>query len=180
MPSRLRRVSSESPSVRCQTAKQQRSASVGPPVARLCYTHAPATRPGKPPAPSEPAAAAADIDKLRPLVRTVVIEPKLKPSLISLEAANAPQRERQKILDDESIAIWLVTQCNAPRPDVSDDERSLSVGSTPRIQSQSQSSATVYKVHRKQEKTGELVGNDSDTSAKIAASGSTSPRKCYR
>jgi len=172
---------SESSPVRCQTAKQ-RSASVGPPVAQLRYTHAPATRPGKPPAPSEPAAA--DIDELRPLVRTVVIEPKQKPPHVSLESANAPQRERQKILDDESIAIWLVTQCNAPRQDGSDDELSLSVGSTQRIQSQAQaqSSATVYKVHRKQEKTcaRELVGDDSDTSAKVAASGSTSPQKCYR
>ena len=181
MPS-IVNLSSEPSPVRCRTAKQ-RSASVGPPVARLSYTHAPATRPSKPPAPSEPAA---DIDELRPLVKTVVIEPKLKPPHVplGLESANAPQRERQKILDDESIAIWLVTQCNAPssRPDASDEELGLAAGTTPPIQSQAQSSATVYKGQRKQEKTCalELIGKDSDTPAKVAASRSTSPRKCYR
>ena len=121
---RIIKVPTATPS-RGQTAKQ-RSVSTSPPVTRLRYTHARPLLPSYAAAQSDPVG----IEELRPEVKTMVIETKQSQKLSTMsscESAVTPGRERKKMLDDESIAIWLVTECNAPKLESSDSERSLSL-----------------------------------------------------
>ena len=98
-----------------------RSVSTTPPVPRLRYTHA-----QRPPRAYSAVQSHPDcIDELRPEVRTAVIETKQKPSMSSTttgDPAETPACDRQTMLDNESIAIWLVNECNTLKSKPSDDD----------------------------------------------------------
>ena len=100
---------------------KQRSVSTTPPVPRLRYTHA--QRPTR-----AYSAVQSCIAELRPEVRTAVIESKQKPSISSntSKPAETPACDRQTMLDDESIAIWLVNDCNTLKRNTSDDQSNTS------------------------------------------------------